>query len=74
MLVSSRAFTLLGKKKLQQSNYQVEVVVVDVTQTPLLASPKKTKTVLQWEKEKTYTEITSSSKSKHGRNHLYRSW
>lgn len=33
-LVSSRTFTLPGKKKLQQSNYQLEVVVVDVTQTP----------------------------------------
>lgn len=73
-LVSSRAFTLTGKKQLQKSDYQIEVVVVDVTETPLLASPKKTKTVLQREKEKTYAQITGSGKSRHGRNHLYCSW
>ena len=31
ILVSSRAFTLPGKKNLQKSDYQIEVVVVDVT-------------------------------------------
>ena len=35
MLVSSTAFTLPGKKKLQKSDVQIEVVVVDVTQTPV---------------------------------------
>ncbi len=71
-LVSSRAFTLPGKKKLQQSSYKLEVVVVDVTETPV-ERPKKKK-VLQWQKEKTYTQITSGSESKHQRNHLYGSW
>jgi hypothetical protein len=33
--VSSRAFTLPGKKKLQEPDCQIEVVVVDVTQTPI---------------------------------------
>lgn len=70
-LVSSRAFTLPGKKKLQKSDYQQEAVVVDVTKTPRLASPKKHSSVLQWEKEKTYPQITGSGKSRHGRNHLY---
>lgn len=70
-LVSSRAFTLPGKKKLQQSNHQLEVVVLDVTETPLLTSQKKHSSVLQRQKEKTYTENTSSSKSKYRRNHLY---
>jgi len=54
LLVSSRAFTLPGKKKLPKSDYQIEVVVVDVTETPV-ERPKKTKTVLQWEKETAYT-------------------
>lgn len=45
MLVNSRAFTLPGKKKLQKSDYKLEVVVVDVTETPI-ERPKKTKTVL----------------------------
>lgn len=42
MLVSSRAFSLPGKKKLQKSDYQLEVVVVDVTETPI-ERPKKNK-------------------------------
>ncbi len=42
MLVS-RAFTLPGKKKLQKSDYQLEVVVVDVTETPRLATQKTQK-------------------------------
>lgn len=41
-LVSSRAFTLPGKKKLQQSDYQLEAVVVDVTETPI-ERPQKNK-------------------------------
>ncbi|MBV8882782.1 MAG: transposase family protein [Chroococcidiopsidaceae cyanobacterium CP_BM_RX_35] len=35
LLVSSRALTLPGKKQLQKSDYQREVVVVDVTETPI---------------------------------------
>ena len=33
-LIKSRAFTLPGKKKLQTSDYGIEIVVVDVTETP----------------------------------------
>lgn len=40
ILVSSRAFTLPGKKKLQKSDDQIEVVVVDVTETPRARPPK----------------------------------
>lgn len=72
-LVRARAFTLPGKKKLQKSDCQIEVVVVDVTETPI-ERPKKTKAVLQWQKEKTYIQITASGKSSHERNHLYGSW
>lgn len=42
ILMKSRAFTLPGKKKLQKSDYQIEVVVIDVTETPI-ERPKKTK-------------------------------
>lgn len=42
ILVSSRTFALPGKKKLQKSDYQVEVVVVDVTETPI-ERPQKNK-------------------------------
>lgn len=41
-LAKSRAFTLPGKKKLTTSNYQLEVVVVDVTESPI-ERPKKNK-------------------------------
>lgn len=41
-LVSSTAFTLPGKKNLQKSDYQLEVAVVDVTETPI-ERPKKNK-------------------------------
>lgn len=41
-LVSSRAFSLPGKKNLQKSDCQIEVVVVDVTETPI-ERPKKNK-------------------------------
>lgn len=34
-LAKSRAFTLPGKKRLSSSNCQLEVVVVDVTETPI---------------------------------------
>lgn len=42
ILVNSRASTLPGKKKLQKSDCQVEVVVVDVTETAI-ERPKKNK-------------------------------
>jgi hypothetical protein len=40
--VKSRAFSLPGKKTLITSNYQVKVVVVDVTESPI-ERPKKNK-------------------------------
>ncbi len=41
-LIKSRIFTLTGKKKLATSNYQLEVVVIDVTESPI-ERPKKNK-------------------------------
>lgn len=43
-LVKSRVFTLPGKKKLASSNYQLEVVVVDVTESPIERPKKNRKT------------------------------
>ncbi|HEY9296440.1 MAG TPA: hypothetical protein VIQ31_08715, partial [Phormidium sp.] len=65
ILVNKRAFSLPGKKKLSSCDYQVKVVVVDVTESPI-ERPKKTKTVLQWPEEKAYTKISSCGSSKHG--------
>ena len=41
-LVKSRAFTLPGKKRLFNSDYQLQVVIVDVTESPI-ERPKKNK-------------------------------
>lgn len=41
-LSTSRAFTLAGAKKLAAADTQIEVVVVDVTETPI-ERPKKNK-------------------------------
>jgi hypothetical protein len=35
MLCKSRAFTLPGKKKLSSSEYQIEMIVIDVTESPI---------------------------------------
>lgn len=42
ILINSREFSLPGKKKLSYSNYQIEVVVVDVTESPI-ERPQKNK-------------------------------
>lgn len=73
IIVTSRAFSLPGKKKLSSDDYQVEVVVVDVTESPI-ERPKKNKNSFQWEKEKAYIKISSCGGSKYARNSLYRSW
>lgn len=42
ILIKSKVFSLPGKKKLTHSDRQIEVVVVDVTETPI-ERPKKNK-------------------------------
>ncbi|WP_442937616.1 helix-turn-helix domain-containing protein [Nostoc sp.] len=42
ILISSREFSLPGKKKLSSQDYQIKVVVVDVTESPI-ERPKKNK-------------------------------
>jgi hypothetical protein len=50
----SRAFGLPGKKRLKTTEHQIEIVVIDVTETPI-ERPKKTEKVLQWQEKATYT-------------------
>lgn len=45
ILMHSRSFTLPGRKKLASPDYQLEVVVIDVTESPI-ERPKKTKKIL----------------------------
>ncbi|MDJ0745731.1 MAG: transposase family protein [Xenococcaceae cyanobacterium MO_167.B27] len=40
ILIRSKEFTLPGKKQLLQSNNKIEVIVIDVTETPI-ERPKK---------------------------------
>lgn len=42
ILSRSRAFTLPGKKQLKTTENQIEIVVIDVTETPI-ERPKKNK-------------------------------
>lgn len=42
ILTKSKAFTLPGKKKLQLSDHEIELIVVDVAETPI-ERPKKSK-------------------------------
>jgi hypothetical protein len=51
-LLASRAFTLSGKKQLQKVDTKLEVVVVDVTETPI-ERPKKNKSDSSVGKRKT---------------------
>ena len=46
LLIRSRAFRLPGKKQLHQSADEWKIVVVDVTETPLLFAQKKTTSLL----------------------------
>jgi len=49
ILVKSKAFSLPGKKVLKESNYEIEVIVVDVTEIAI-GRPKKSKDVITAEK------------------------
>lgn len=57
ILIKSGQFSIPGRKSLMSRDGQYEVVVVDVTETPV-ERPKKTKTQVQWQKEAPHLEIT----------------
>lgn len=58
ILIKSKAFSLPGKKRLQSSDYELEGIVVDVAEIPI-ERPKKTKKLLQWQKEAPYIKGTT---------------
>lgn len=47
ILIKSSEFRIPGKKQLLSSESKIEIVVIDVTETPR-ERPKKTEKVLQW--------------------------
>ncbi|WP_320073102.1 hypothetical protein [Nostoc sp. MG11] len=73
MLTKSRVFTLPGKKELTTSNYQLEVVVVDVTESPI-KRPKKQKKFYSGKKKQHTRLVTSIGRPSEWSNHLHRSW
>ncbi len=50
-LIASEVFSLPAKKKLLESDQEIQVVVVDVTESQI-ERPQKTETVLQWQKKR----------------------
>lgn len=58
-LIASRAFTLPGKKKLIDADNQIEVVVVDVTQTPIERPKKNKKDFTAAKRENTHLNLKS---------------
>lgn len=59
-LMDSAKFRLPGKKQLDQNAYTWNVIVVDVTESPI-ERPKKTTSLLQWQAKAAYLESSSSS-------------
>lgn len=57
-LIKDTRFHLPGKKALTRTENNFELVLIDVTESPV-ERPKKTKKLLQWEKEKAYHQISN---------------
>ena len=60
ILTESRAFALPGKKRLEQADHTIEVVVGDASETPI-ERPKKTAALLQRPEEAPHTEKPSGN-------------
>jgi len=57
-LITDGTFSLPGRKALLKSDVEYKVVLIDATETPF-ERPKKTKTILLRQKEKTYDKDTA---------------
>ncbi len=74
-LIKHPDFALPGRKALLKSDVEHQVVLVDVTETPI-ERPKKTKALLLWQEEKTHLKEPSCSREANQTSNLYlsRSW
>jgi hypothetical protein len=72
-LIRSGRFSLPGKKALREPDSVLEVVVVDVTESPV-ERPKKTTTSVSGQKKVSHLEVTISGQSKDRSNYLHSSW
>lgn len=70
LLMQSGKFRLPGKKQLYQNADTWSVVVVDVTESPI-ERPKKTTSLLQWQKEAAHAEGASGGQSSQWTDHLH---
>jgi hypothetical protein len=61
VLVKHPDFRLPGRKALQKSDIEYEVVLIDATETPI-ERPKKTKAMVFWEEKETYHKESSDSR------------
>ncbi|MCQ6344216.1 hypothetical protein NPM06_32780 [Bacillus cereus] len=68
--IRSRKFTLPRRKALVQSDFSIEVVLVDVTESPI-ERPKKNKGLLLWQEKIPYYQNTNPTESEDERNSLY---
>jgi hypothetical protein len=59
ILIKCKKFSLPGKKELLKTDHKFEIILADVTESPIQRPQKKQKKILFWEEEKTHTEITS---------------
>ena len=59
ILVKASEFHLPGARQLQQTETEIEVIIVDVAETEI-ERPKKTETLLQRETEVSYAENASN--------------
>jgi hypothetical protein len=69
-LIKDGKFSLLGRKALLKSDVGYEIVLIDATESPI-ERPKKTKTLLFGQKEKTYFKDTNYRRKKTKGNYLY---
>lgn len=69
-LIQSGCLTLPGKKHLHAAEHEIEVIVVDVTETPV-ERPQKTEKVLFWQEKTAHPQISSRRRAKNWSYYLY---
>ena len=58
ILIKCNKFSLPGRKELLKSDHKFEIILADVTESPIQRPQRKQKKILHWKKEKTHDEIT----------------
>lgn len=69
-LIKHPLFALPGRKELLKSDMEYEIILIDATETPI-EHPKKTKTFLLWEEEKTYAKDAACNEQGKKKDYLH---